>query len=415
MRFYFNIARDTFYQMLARLFTSCANFVLVLLIAKAFGSEGLGQYDKVFTVIGVFTLFVDFGINAEFLKSRKINYLNSLIILRLIISLSVFALIQPIIFIIPYDPILNIGFSLMEKIYIEILGVMLFLSAFTLSYRAIFQNYRRFDLLLWPNLFIAIASLSLGLYGYLEKNLLWFFLGTIVGTIASIFISYWLVKKNIKQFKEERINVIFMKELIRKSLPLGAMLFLNILYVRSDILIMSFLRPTAEVGIYTLAYKFFEFPLNISIFFMNSLYPIFLIKAEQDKNKFYSFISTISWAIFVFSAILSLCAFFGAPILGMIKQDFVRSIIPFRILISSYPIFFLTNLFLWVLITENREKILPAIYLGSLLINAILNVIFIPRYGYVASATITVFCEMLILVCFIFHFIKIKNLSSKQC
>ena len=395
--------------MIARLFTSFANFVLVLLIAKAFGSEGLGQYDKVFTVIGVFTLFVDFGINAEFLRVKKINHLNSLIYLRLIIALFVFILLQPIVFLIPYNPALNIGFSLIEKMYIEILGAVLFLSAFSLSYRAVFQNSQRFDLLLWPNTLIALSSLSLGIYGYFQNNLLWFFLGSIVGTTLSLFVSYYLLKKHIKEFKEEKIDKALIKELMRNSLPLGAMLFLNILYVRADVLILSFLKPTTDVGVYTLAYKFFEFPLNLSIFAMNSLYPVFLIKAKEDKKKFYSLILNIAWVIFGFSAVLSLIAFFGAPLLGMIKQDFVRSIIPFRILISSYPIFFLTNLFLWVLITENQAKKLPLIYLSSLVLNGILNIIFIPKYGYMASATITVLCETVILGFFVYYFSKIRN------
>lgn len=413
MRFYFNIAKDTFFQMLARLFTSIANFILVLLIAKAFGSEGLGQYDKVFAVVGIFTLFIDFGINAEFLKTKKINYLNSLIYLRLIIAFLVFALIQPIIFLIPYNPILNIGFSPLEKIYIEILGSVFFLSSFSLSYRAIFQNYQRFDLLLWPNIFIALSSLALGIYGYFQNNLLWFFLGTIVGTILSLFVSHFLLKTHIKEYREDPVNTRFMLELMKKSLPLGAMLFLNILYVRADILILSFLKPTADIGVYTLAYKFFEFPLNLSIFMMNSLYPVFLIKSEQNKKKFFDLISNIAMIIFLFSAILSLCAFLGAPLLGMIKQDFVKSIVPFRILISSYPIFFLTNLLLWVLITENKGAKLPLVYLTSLILNAALNVILIPKYGYIASATITVFCEMLILGCFVYYFSKIKNSYSK--
>jgi O-antigen/teichoic acid export membrane protein len=333
--------------------------------------------------------------------------------LRLIIALFVFILLQPIIFLIPYDPILNIGFSPIEKMYIEILGSVLFLSSFSLSYRAIFQNFQRFDLLLWPNILIALSSLSLGIYGYFQNNLLWFFWGTIIGTTLSLFISSYLLKSRIKEFKEERVNSGLMLELLKNSLPLGAMLFLNILYVRADVLILSFLRPTADVGIYTLAYKFFEFPLNLSIFAMNSLYPIFLIKAKEDKKKFYSLISSITGVIFLFSVALSLFAFFGAPLLGMIKQDFVKSIIPFRILISSYPIFFLTNLFLWVLITENQAKKLPLIYFLSLVLNGVLNIIFIPRYGYVASATITLFCEALILIYFLHYFFKIRNLHLK--
>jgi len=82
----------------------------------------------------------------------------------------------------------------------------------------------------------------------------------------------------------------------------------------------------------------------------------------------------------------------------LVKPEFSPSILPFRILSFSYPIFFLSNLFLWVIITKNKEKVLPFVYGSSLVLNVFLNLIFIPRYGYNASAAITVFSELFVLL-----------------
>ncbi|HLL61372.1 MAG TPA: polysaccharide biosynthesis C-terminal domain-containing protein, partial [Candidatus Nitrosocosmicus sp.] len=52
----------------------------------------------------------------------------------------------------------------------------------------------------------------------------------------------------------------------------------------------------------------------------------------------------------------------------------------------------------WVIITENKEKWLPIVYLLSLFINVVLNIIYVPKFGYTASALITVLSELIVLV-----------------
>jgi O-antigen/teichoic acid export membrane protein len=52
---------------------------------------------------------------------------------------------------------------------------------------------------------------------------------------------------------------------------------------------------------------------------------------------------------------------------------------------------------MWVLIAEKKQKLLLGIYGISMIINICLNYFFIPVYGYMAAAWITVGSEALVL------------------
>jgi O-antigen/teichoic acid export membrane protein len=395
------LALQTTVQLIARSFTTLANFVTVLLIATGFGSLGLGQYNKIFAFIGIFSLFIDFGINAVFLKhDKEEKEFFSLVFLRLLIALSVVIFLQILLFFLPYNPITLSGFSPQEKMYISFMSLLLMIYAFSHSLNALFQKKLRLDLQVWPTLGLAACILIGGVVGYITHILFLFFIATIVGWIAYVIISFILVEKTLKLsvFKNIHLNKTYIKSMFKLSLPLGATLFMNVLYVRADTLILSFLRSTQDVGVYTLAYKFFDFPLTLSSFLMNALYPLFLKAKSENKEVFDALIKKYFLLVLLFSLGISLFAYIGAPLIGLIKSDFQSGIIPFRILILSYPIFFVSNFILWIVITQNKEKFLPFIYGASLVCNVVLNTLLIPRFGYMASAVITVVSEGLVLV-----------------
>jgi O-antigen/teichoic acid export membrane protein len=378
-------------------------------VANKMGSLGLGQYNKVFAFIGVFSLFVDFGMNAIFLKSEHIEKkFWSLVIVRLILGSIVFLLIQPILWILPYNIATHVGFSPIEKISIEIISSVLFTYSFTQSFQAYFQKKNRFDLLIYPNILFSIVLLVAGFYGYITGSLYMFFFATIAAWIGYILVSFILLYRVAVPFV---IDSSYMKYLFIASIPLGLTLLVNILYVRADTLILSLTRTTEEVGIYSLAYKFFEFPLTISFFLMNALYPLFLETKTQSAKLFRELIEKWIKIILLISLGLFVCSFLAAPLLTFVKQDFIASIVPFRILILSYPIFFISNLILWIIITENKEKRLPIVYISSLFINVVLNLIFIPKFGYIAAAITTGLSEVVVLILLLYI---LKNIRVKE-
>jgi len=178
-------------------------------------------------------------------------------------------------------------------------------------------------------------------------------------------------------------------------LPLGLTLIFNLIYFKADALILSVFRPTSEVGIYGLAKSFFEFPLAVPTFFMNAVYPILL--SAKRKAQSAKLIKKSAIFLLIFSLLFSVICYLLSPYLVLIKSDFADSVLIFRILSAYLPIFFLSSLFMWTLIALGKQKLLVLIYGKVMIINLLLNLFLIPRFGYLAATIILGISELMVL------------------
>lgn len=197
------------------------------------------------------------------------------------------------------------------------------------------------------------------------------------------------------------------KALFVRSLPLGVTLLFNLIYFRADIFLLTLYRSTEEVGVYGLATKVFELPLTIPIFLMNAVYPI-LLKLTVKSEKMEAIKKTLI-VLLGLSLVVTLAGFILAPFFILIKEEFIASVVPFRVLLLSLPVFFISSLYMWVFIAEGKRWRLSAIYGSGMILNILLNLIFIPRFGIMAAAVITGVSELYILILLVvtfrrFHF-----------
>lgn len=70
------------------------------------------------------------------------------------------------------------------------------------------------------------------------------------------------------------------------------------------------------------------------------------------------------------------------------------------------PFFFLSALFWHGLIIYGKQKYLISVYVIGAIFNLVTNIIFIPRYSYIAAATTTVVSEALVLALLIVIYAK---------
>jgi O-antigen/teichoic acid export membrane protein len=173
------------------------------------------------------------------------------------------------------------------------------------------------------------------------------------------------------------------------------------------------MAPTKDVGIYGLSYKFFDFLIALPLFLSNAIYP-FLIKAKQEEKGFLNLTRNYFFVFLAASFIIIIPFWFISPLFILIKNDFANCIIPFRILLLSLPFFFTTSFLQWVLITLGKQKYLMYVYLFSTILNIALNIIFIPQFSYLASATITLVSEGLVFLFLIGKVLKVRNLSERK-
>ena len=304
--------------------------------------------------------------------------------------------------------------------------------ALTTTANALFQKHLRYDL---ATIGIVVGSfVSLGLVwvttrGGVPSGIMPGVVSLLIGSAATAIVGLRFVRTFVKSihisFSFTRLTSLFVA-----SLPLGLTLLFNLVYFHVDSVILTLTRSTAEVGIYGLVYKVFELPLVVPTFFMNALYPVMLQMKKRDlglnlpagkagikdlriyNQEFISLVSRSALFLFLISLILSLVLWFAAPLIVLIKRDFLSGISALRILSLGLPFFFLSSLTMWILIAARKQTILAYIYGVSMLMNISLNILYIPVFGYMAAAWITVVSEAVVLLLSSVVVLKILNLKS---
>lgn len=400
------IITQTSWQIVGKIATSLSTLIVLGLIARNYGTEGVGVYTLILTVLAILYLIADFGLNAEIvpklLKDKNYQW-NKLLGLRLIISLMAVFIGLIVAFAYP-SPKLVFRIGLLFGV------ISVFFSAIFISANAIFQakikyQYSVLTTTLGSLVFFLIAILLLKFNIPIPYLILANVFGWVVTGILSIFLAskYFSIKP--------QIDWSFSKKLIINSWPISLTLFLNILYFRIDVFLLTYFKGLSDVGIYNLAYQIFQNALVIPTFLMNSYYPLMLKTYFFNKVEFLHQLSRASLLLLIIS-ILGLAFVFissNSLISVLTGGGFSGSATSLKILSLSFPAYFLSALFMWVYITLKKYKALLLIYLTGLIVNIILNLLFIPQYSYLAASLITGISEYLILALLLSIFSLNKN------
>jgi O-antigen/teichoic acid export membrane protein len=400
-------------QFFIKFLTSGASFILTLAVTHYLGVPLFGSVTKIMAFVSLFYLFVDFGMNAMFLKDFKEDtsrYFFNLLILRLGIAVLFMVIISLIIQILPYNPVTHSGYSPFEKMGMIVFSTTLITQAILLSVTSIFQKHLRYDLLILPQIasfLLFVITLGIGISFH---NIYIILLSYFVSGIFFLAVAYPLMKRvfHVQLIIENFSH--FAKLLFLSSFPVGIMLLFNLVYFHADTIILSFFKTNLDVGIYGFAYKIFEFVVALPAFFANSIYPV-LLEHEQNDKTFFEHVRSYSLITFILSLLATAGIFLFAPLIVIVNQGLAASIIPLRILSFSFPIFFLTSILQWVLIIKNKKTGLLFIYLFSMVINVILNLIFIPTYGYIAASIITDISEGVVLLLIIAALLRLQRVK----
>jgi len=396
----FHIATNTGSQIAGKMINSGATFLITLFIARSYGVNGYGDFTKITTYIAFFYLLGDFGLNAIYLqKQKKDDSLWGVLFgVRLIGSILLIFIALALLSFLPQGQLQ--GYTPAVRLAIILFSPAIFAQAIITTANALFQKYLRYDL----------STLALSIGSIVAVILVWivtivfqpqigvlfasiaFFVGLLVTAVVSVFLASRLEKLRLSFRLQD------MSPLLISSIPLGLTLLCNQVYFRVDSLILTLSRQTSDVGIYGLAYKLFEVPLAFPTFFMNSVYPLFLVQAKIAKTKeLQKMIGKVGWFLSIGAIVLVVLLWLAAPLISLIRVDFLPSIAVFRILILGLPFFFVSSLTMWTLIALGKQMTLLAIYAFTMIMTILLDLYFIPLYGVTAAAWITVGSEAVVL------------------
>lgn len=402
----FMVASNTVSQLFGRMISVGMMAIVSVMIAQRFGPSGYGDFVKITTFSTFFYTLSDFGLNAIYLqRALRDNDIMTetrgwqhLLGLRIVLGACLTGASLFVLALLPHGS--NQGYTGLVRLGIVLLAPVTIVQAVTTTTNAWFQKLLRYDLATKAQNIGSLVTLMLAGMFFVYSHVQGPIIGVIAifgGSICTAIVSLYLVRAFRGVILPLFDRAVMIRE-FRFAVPLGLTLIFNLIYFHSDSVILTLTRSTHEVGIYGLAYKVFELPLVLPIFFMNSVYPL-LLQSKKNNSRmpdriFWQSIQFLFGSSFIIVAVLWACA----PLLTFVRPDFIASIMPLRILLLSLPIFFVSALFMWVLIAQNQQRQLLIIHSLAMALNIGLNIIFIPRFGYVAAAWITGMSELFILV-----------------
>ncbi len=391
MQWYKKVAANTFFQIIARIFSSGSSFIITILLARSLGIAGYGDFAKITAYVSLFYFLSDFGLNAIFLQKEHPKGFAQLLQLRVLLSLIFIIVVNIVAFFLPYFPTTGIGFSPLVKMGIILFSFTILTEALSNTATALFQKKISYEYYMLGSIVGSLVTLVFVCFAVLlHQSLLVILVGFVIGAFVRSAVS--LVCTGEKSFIV-RLDISFAKELLQESLPIALMLFCNLLYFRVDMMLLSFLKPSSSVALYDYSYKFFDFLIALPLFLSNTLYPS-LLQEKENRSKIMHHLLLF----FIISLPITVVCWLLAPLIGIIKQDFLPSVLSLRILLLFLPAFFVSSIAQWILIARKQQKFLLWVYALSLVLNIVGNLAFIPQYSYIASASLTGIGEVLIAI-----------------
>jgi O-antigen/teichoic acid export membrane protein len=366
--------------------------LLFLLLPRALGPVAFGEYSAAAAFVGLFRILPDFGMSyastIAISRDRSLaeRWAGNLLGFQSLLSLLTVALC------------LGIGRFLFEGVTfqaIAILTVSLVLSSYKVTLRWLLKSFDRFgaeafSLVLERTLLLALGVLSLkagwGMLGFV----LVFAVLRIPDTLG---LWAWVTARVVPlRLRGERE---LWGELFWKGLPFAYAGAMILLFFQMDQVLLRLLRGAEEVGWYGAPVKVLEgltlVPRILAYAFiptMASLHAASPAEVAGLYRRGSKYLLLVGLPIAAFGYLAS-----DVFIPLLFGPQYLKSVSAAQILLPSCAFMFLSNFGETTLACIDRWKTIVLVSTGSVLLNLVLNLLWIPRYGFLGASWATLWTE----------------------
>jgi len=383
------VAGNTAAYIFGNLFSRIFDIVTIFILARYLGVLNFGKFSFAFAYVGLFFVLTDWGVNSILVREtsraegRESLLFGSGISLKFGLSLLAIAVV---------------GASLMVlrepgdvKLLVAIVSFNLLVSFRLPSFKDVFEVPLISRLKLRLSAYAAIANRMLTFVGIILAVRfhapLW--VVTLVYSLTALPAFFLLISFSRREAKPSfRIKLKEWKFLLKEGFPIGLSGIFFILVFQFDMLLLSRFWTKAEIGLYSASRRMTE-PLELiptALFF--SILPIVSRLNVQDKARLARIYSRallmMAVAAGFLTGVLSLCA---EPLIILLFGTDYRGAAGSLIVLGFYlPFIFIWHVCGSIFIALNKQRFSSWIWFTALLLNIILNLIFIPRYAYVGAS-----------------------------
>ncbi|MGH1363095.1 MAG: flippase [Calditrichia bacterium] len=381
-------------MIIAQLFEKLITAGLMIYLARSLGVEAFGDWGIAAAIIIYFSLFVNSGLDiygtreiAKKVNLRSITY--SILTIRVLLFSIAVTLIVLIYLFVNFD-------SLLRKL-ILLQGLFLFSTLFSAQF--IFQGkeklvYQAIGKFLERAFYASLVLLVV----HNPADVVWVPVCLFGGVLVNAGFSWYHAGRLLRNEAPDNTAVRNLKAIYLSAFPLGIAIIVTQIFYNFDYILLGFMMNSRVVGYYQAAYQIVMVILSTAHILSRVLLPVFsrLITQRDKYNNTLKLVTkyllTVAMPIVAGGVLVA-----DDLVIFLFGTEYASAAPVFAVLILSVFTVFGNLPFALTLIADNRQKQYMYAASTGALINIILNLFLIPRYGMMGAAFATIICEITVL------------------
>jgi O-antigen/teichoic acid export membrane protein len=393
-----NFGLLTAFKLLSDAFT----FGLFVVLSRTFGETGIGAYSFAVGIGSGIAVFADFGLyrlSIKDLARRDDDFgqeLASILAVRLALTVASLLVLGLATVILPMD----------EEIrpVLLIVGIHLLLYGIANGLGAVF--IARQDMFLAAKLdfaakaLAALAGVGMTFAGFGLATVLW---ALPVSTMLQIAVSSVLVRRMYNPTRARPYSAIIRK-LWRESWPYFSSALVRYVTIRSDIVLLGFMRGTAAAGVYNVAYRVVFLLMYIPNFASLAAFPIISRLHHRGSGQAHELIqASLGWMILIGVPASVGLVLVAQPLVDLVfGSQFQRSVIILEMLAWLFFLSCVRNMLSTVMTACDQQAQRTKLETWAAIIAIVGNLVLISRYGPVGAAAAVLAAESMLVIMTVF-------------
>ncbi len=397
------IAKSSFIALIFILFSKVLTYIYRIIIARQFGPEDYGLFSLAVMTVGWFVAVFSFGLVEGIVRYislyrgkeeiNKISYVIRITTIFLLFS-GIFSCI--LLFMLSEYISLNLFHNQGLIVYLRWFSISIPFFIFASTFLSILQAFEKVN---WYSFIRNVLDISVKLFailifislGFKTKAIIFSY---ILGILGMLLFSYYLVKFKLsdvfmKHTLKKKLKKKIVKDLFSYSWPLMFLSVAAFIFSWVDSFAIGYFKNVIDVGIYNAAVPLAFLLIIVPSLFIQLFFP--MITKEFSRNKI-SLIRDISkqvakWIFLLNLPLLVIMILFPGAIINLFfGPEYISAAWSLRFLSIGtffYSIFIVSAILLSM---AGRSKTVLFNILISSIINLILNILLVPRYGISGAA-----------------------------
>jgi O-antigen/teichoic acid export membrane protein len=387
------IFKNSFFLFSGQIVAKLINFLLILLLTRIFSEEDFGIFSYTLAYTGMFMILCNLGLNT--LVIRDIAKDRSC-------ARQIVEDMFPIIFYLSFVSLILMngiawlsGWPAYERMIILLLSFYVVFDAFSRSFISVMRAYERMEfesaINILERIFLIILTILIGIF---NLSLTILVLSFMAAELIKVIISVAIVKNKLVNFNIKFHTVNYLS-LIKNALPFALMAIFTTISMRIDTVMIKIFHSSELSGVYNIAHKIIDsitfIPENIYYAFFPVLASLYII----DRNKFtYTFLKALKLISLLAIPVSCFLYFWASDIISLLFEPrYFTAYIALKWLALAVGALFIKYAVAVVMNVIGKQHLF-SMYVGiSMILNILLNLLLIPKYGIVGAGIATISSE----------------------